>query len=134
MINTYCKNDTSNGGFFNDLTVEILQDGNYIIPANIQLSEPLDRCKMYQTIEFTFEPTTGTAIRIIGTAGGINSFTTILELEAQGSVIVDTSYLGIFANHWLKVADDQAMDINNDDLINFIDFAELANKWQKKYS
>jgi hypothetical protein len=41
---------------------------------------------MYQTITFNFAPTVGRAIRIVGKPGGTQSFTTILELEAQGDI------------------------------------------------
>jgi len=84
-INTYYKNDDANGGFFEDLTVEILRDGQFIEPANLQTSESLDRYKMYQAIEFTFADTVGDAIRITGTPGGRDKFTTIMELQAEGS-------------------------------------------------
>lgn len=83
-VNTYYKVDSAKGGFFSDLTVQIFRDGNYITPANLQMSPVLDRYKMYQHITFTFAPTVGDAIRIIGTPGGTDSFTTIMELEAEG--------------------------------------------------
>ncbi len=88
---------------------------------------------MYQNITFTFAPTTGTAIRIIGTGGGTKSFTTIMELQAEGSVIVDITYLAIFADYWLNTPDDPAMDINSDGTINFVDFIHLASEWQGNY-
>ena len=85
-INDYYKNDDAQGGFFENLTVEILRDGKYIQPAELQMSPALDRYEMYQTITFTFAPTVGNAIRIIGTPGAVQGFTTILELEAQGDI------------------------------------------------
>lgn len=85
-INTYIKNDSSNGGFFEDLTVEILSDGEFVSPADLQMTPELDRCKMYQEIAFNFAPTVGSAIRIIGHAGGKLSYTTIMELEAYGEL------------------------------------------------
>ncbi|MFC1675886.1 ADP-ribosylglycohydrolase family protein [Planctomycetota bacterium] len=85
-INTYYRDDNPRGGFFTDLTVEVLRDGSYITPANLQLSEALDQYKMYQQIDFSFSPTVGDAIRIIGPPGGSSSYTTIMELEAQGSL------------------------------------------------
>ncbi len=85
-INNYYRHDNARGGFFDDLTVEILRDSRYIEPANLQMAPPLDRFKMYQTINFSFSPTVGDAIRIIGTPGGTESFTTIMELEAQGDI------------------------------------------------
>ena len=85
-INTYCRNDTARGGYFENLTVEILRNGHFISPANLQLSEPLDRFKMYQAITFDFAPTVGDAIRIVGAPGGSLEFTTIMELEVYGQV------------------------------------------------
>ncbi len=77
------------GGFFEDLTVQVLQDGQYVEPADLQMSPPLDRFQMYQTITFSFAPTVGEAVRIIGTPGGSKRFTTILELEVDGELLED---------------------------------------------
>ncbi|MHC4752159.1 MAG: hypothetical protein ACYTFW_20090, partial [Planctomycetota bacterium] len=85
-INTYYRNDSAKGGFFKDLTVEIIQDGKLIIPANLKMSPALDRFKMYQAITFSFAPTVADAIRIIGTPGGTQGYTTIMELEVGGSL------------------------------------------------
>ena len=85
-INDYYRDDNAKGGFFDDLTVEILRDSKYIEPANLQMTPVLDRFKMYQEINFSFAPTAGDAIRIIGTPGGTRRFTTIMELEAQGDI------------------------------------------------
>jgi len=85
-INTYYKNDDAQGGFFEDLTVEIMRDGQFIVPADLQISPDLDRFKMYQTVVLTFAPTVGDAIRIIGSPGGTQRFTTIMELEAYGDI------------------------------------------------
>jgi len=86
QINTYYKDDDPEGGFFESLTVEIGRDGRFIIPANLGMSPALDRHKMYQKITFRFLPTVGDAIRIIGTAGGTQHYTTIMELEAGGDL------------------------------------------------
>jgi len=85
-LNTYYREDEPLGGFFEDLTVQVLQDGQYVEPADLQMSPPLDRFQMYQTITFSFAPTIGEAIRIIGTPGGSRRFTTILELEVDGEL------------------------------------------------
>jgi len=69
-----------------DLTVEILRDGRYVKPGNLQMTPALDRFKMYQTITFDFASNVGQAIRIIGTPGGTEGFTTIMELQAQGHI------------------------------------------------
>ena len=86
-INEYYRDDESIGGFFEDLTVQVLQDGEYVEPAALQMSPSLDPFEMYQTITFTFAPTVGRAIRIVGTAGGSRQFTTVLELEVDGRLI-----------------------------------------------
>jgi len=86
-INTYYRDDEPLGGFFHDLTVQVLQDGQYIEPANLRMSPALDPLQMYQTVTFTFAPTIGRAVRIIGTPGGSRRFTTILELEVDGRLI-----------------------------------------------
>jgi hypothetical protein len=61
---------------------------------------------MYQKITFTFAPTVGDAIRIRGTPGGTLGYTTIMELEVEGS-----------------------LDPNADNIVNFLDFGELASNW-----
>ncbi|UCG55662.1 MAG: ADP-ribosylglycohydrolase family protein [Phycisphaerales bacterium] len=85
-INDYHKDDDSLGGFFEDLTVEVLRHGRWVEPAALQMTPALDRLKMYQTIAFDFPPIVGEAIRVIGTPGGARGFTTIMELEAQGQI------------------------------------------------
>jgi len=78
--------DPPKGGFFEELTVEIRRDGRFIEPANLSMAPQLDAFSIYQRITFTFAPTVGDAIRIIGTPGGTQGFTTIMELEAQGDI------------------------------------------------
>ena len=86
-INTYYKDDANaRGGFFNDLTVEILRDGQFVEPAQLQMTPELDRYQMYQTISFSFAPTVGDGIRIIGRPGGTESYTTIMELAVGGDI------------------------------------------------
>lgn len=86
-LNTYYREDEPAGGFFEDLTVQIFQNGEYVEAADLRTSPPLDRFQMYQTITFEFAPTIGEAIRIIGTPGGSKHFTTILELEIEGDLL-----------------------------------------------
>lgn len=105
-INTYYKDDDPEGGFFEDLTVEIIRDGEPVVPHSLQSFPELDRFKMYQKITFTFAPTVGDAIRIRGTPGGTLGYTTIMELEVEGS-----------------------LDPNADNIVNFLDFGELASNW-----
>ena len=84
-INNYYRDDEARGGFFNDLTVQVLRDGRFITPANLEMT-PLDRYQMYQPITFDFAPTVGDAIRIIGSPGGTYRYTTIMELQVEGDV------------------------------------------------
>jgi ADP-ribosylglycohydrolase len=97
-INEYYADDQSLGGFFEDLTVQVLRNGVYVEPAGVRMSPGLDRFQMYQTITFTFKPTVGEAVRVIGTPGGSRRFTTILELEVRGELYdgprVDTVMIG----------------------------------------
>jgi len=85
-INTYYKDDQAQGGFFQDLRVEVRRAGRFIAPADLQMLPALDQHKMYQKIVFTFLPAVGDAIRIIGTPGGTQRYTTIMELEAGGGL------------------------------------------------
>jgi hypothetical protein len=85
-INTYYKDDDPEGGFFEDIRVEIMRHGQLITPANLEVCPALDRFKMYQKIMFGFSPTVGDAIRVIGTPGGTLGYTTIMELEAGGDL------------------------------------------------
>jgi hypothetical protein len=88
-LNTYYRQDIPLGGYFEDLTVQIRRDGQYIEPTDLQQLADLDRFQMYQAIGFRFAPTVGDAIRIVGTAGGSKRFTTILELEVEGDLCED---------------------------------------------
>jgi hypothetical protein len=85
-INTYYRNDDPEGGFFEDITVEIIRDGEPVVLHNLITSPELDRFQMYQKITFTFAPTVGEAICIRGTPGGTLGYTTIMELEVGGSL------------------------------------------------
>lgn len=77
------------GGHFENLAVQIRHDGQYSEPADLTVSEDLDRFRMYQAIRFRFTPTIGDAIRIVGAPGGSKRFTTILELEVEGDLCED---------------------------------------------
>jgi len=130
-INNYITVDDLYGGYFEDLTVEILKAGKWVTPTNIQMSEDLDKLKMYQEITFTFDPDYGTAIRIIGTPGGTKSFTTIMELQAQGHTIESLGLykLNQLASYWLTAPDDPSMDINDDGIINLVEFDALVSEF-----
>ncbi|MCX5673614.1 MAG: PEP-CTERM sorting domain-containing protein, partial [Planctomycetota bacterium] len=74
------------GGYFQNLMVEVGRDGIFVPVRGLALSEPLDPYAAYQRIEMTFDPAVGDAVRIRGNAGGTRQFTTIVELEAHGSL------------------------------------------------
>jgi autotransporter-associated beta strand protein len=74
------------GGYFLNLIVEIGRNGVFAPAGNLVLSEPLDPFAYYQEITITFDSAVGNAIRIRGTAGGTEQFTTITELEAFGGI------------------------------------------------
>jgi len=136
-INTYYRDDDPEGGFFEDLTVEIIRDGEPLVPINLMSSPELDRFQMYQKITFTFAPTVGDAIRIRGTPGGTLGYTTIMELEVEGrlnpnlhdSAFVDFRDLSLLSSYWLKSPDQTGLDTNADNVVNFADFAEFASNW-----
>jgi autotransporter-associated beta strand protein len=74
------------GGYFLNLIVEIGRNGVFAPAGNLVLSDPLDAFAYYQQITMTFDAAVGNAIRIRGTAGGSEQFTTITELEAFGNI------------------------------------------------
>jgi ADP-ribosylglycohydrolase len=87
-INSNPRTDPPKGGWFEDLTVEVGRNGEFAEVANLTLSEELDPYKYFQIIELTFDPAVGDAIRIRGTAGGTREFTSIVELEAWGQILL----------------------------------------------
>jgi hypothetical protein len=139
-VNTYPPVDSAVGGFFTDLVVEIGHQGSFTPVGNLQLSEPLDRCKFYQIIELTFDPADGDAVRIRGTAGGSAEFTTILELEAYGAVFqpgdatldgnVNSADLSDLVGNWKKTGMDWTQgDFGGDGVINSADLSDLVAYW-----
>jgi len=144
QINVYYRDDDPTGGYFEDLTVEIIRDGEPEVPHNLMSTPDLDRFQMYQKITFTFSPTVGDAIRIRGIPGGTLGYTTIMELEVggsldpsspgifgdvDGSAFVDSKDLSLLASHWLNAPAETGLDINGDNIVNFVDFAEFASNW-----
>lgn len=85
-INTNPRMVLPYGGFFTDLTVEVFRDGQWGAVTGLAFSEALDPNAYYQKIEMTFNPVSGSAVRIRGNAGGSEQFTTIVELEAYGAM------------------------------------------------
>ncbi len=85
-INANPRTSPPYGGFFTDLTVEVLRGGQWQAVTGLAFSEALDPNAYYQTIEMAFDPIVGSAVRIRGNAGGTEQFTTIVELEACGAM------------------------------------------------
>lgn len=94
-INRYYADDEPRGGYFEDLTVQVGRDGQYVEPADLDMSADLDRFQMYQTIAFGFAPTVGDSVRIIGTPGGSERYTTILELAVEGELYEGPRVAGV---------------------------------------
>jgi len=72
------------GGYFTTLTVETRRAGAWSVPPELHQNEPLDKFRPFQIIAFDFASRWCAAVRVRGTAGGTEQFTTILELEAYG--------------------------------------------------
>jgi len=139
-INGFPSSDAAKGGFFTDLIVEVGSGGTWTAVSNLQFSEALDRCEFYQAIELTFDPADGDAVRIRGTAGGTDEFTTILELEAYGAIyqpgdanldgVVGTGDLALMASSWLAAGKTWGDgDFNGDGLVGTGDLALMASNW-----
>ena len=84
------------GGYFTDLTVEVLRSGLWVPVLNPTVTSPLDPFVYFQSIDITFTPIIGEAIRVVGSAGGQKPFTSLTELEVFGIVPEPTS-LSLFA-------------------------------------
>lgn len=89
------------GGYFTDLTVEVRQVGVWQPVAGLTLSEPFDPFAFYQVITLDFAALPGDAVRIRGTAGGRDEYTSILELEVHGARLGDADADGdVDADDW----------------------------------
>ncbi|MBN2842652.1 MAG: ADP-ribosylglycohydrolase family protein [Sedimentisphaerales bacterium] len=108
-INNNYSTDIRKGGYFEDISVEVLVNDIFMPVTDLKLSEPLEKENYYQVINLSFEPMKGNAIRIIGKPGGSETFTTILELEVWGSI-----YNG---------------DLDNNAIVDIADFATLAQSY-----
>lgn len=68
------------GGYFTDLIVEVFRNGGWVEVEGLSLSEALDPYAYFQSIELSFDPITGEAIRVVGTAGGQRPYTSLTEI------------------------------------------------------
>ncbi|UCD29438.1 MAG: hypothetical protein JSV03_02850, partial [Planctomycetota bacterium] len=75
------------GGYFTTLTVEAHTPSGWVPADNVILSEPLDPYAYYQIIDLDFDSIWGDGIRIRGSAGGTQEFTSIVELVVHGAMI-----------------------------------------------
>ena len=141
-INGNPKTTPPRGGYFEDLTVEVGDDGVFTEVTGLALSEPLSAFDYYQHIALTFDAATGDAVRIRGSAGGTWEFTSIVELEAFGTIpgwltgdATHDGHVNIFdlaalANHYgspdAGLADG---DFNLDGVVDVFDLALLANHY-----
>jgi len=56
----------------------------------------------------------------------------IIAGDLTGDLIVDTKDLAIFSNNWLVIKTPHSEpDFNNDGIVNFKDFAMMAQSWAK---
>lgn len=130
---------TPRGGYFTDLTVEVRRSGTFVAVSNLHFSEPLDPYKYFQTIELSFDPADGEAIRIRGTAGGTYQFTSIVELEAYGPALtgdanrdgmVDQADYTVWYNHYgLSGALWSEGDYNRDGQVDQADYTLWYNNY-----
>lgn len=71
------------GGYFEDLTLQIRQNGVWIEPDYVTVLEPYEGedSESFVTYTIVFYATTGNAIRVIGTPGGNRSFISVANLR-----------------------------------------------------
>lgn len=138
-INANPRTNLPYGGFFEDLTVEVLRDGQWQAVTDLAFSEALDANAFYQAIEMTFDPITGQAVRIRGNAGGSWQFTTIVELEVDGAMgvagdcdedgLLDHDDLMTFAANIGGPGQWSDGDFNFDGMIDAADYIAMKRSW-----
>lgn len=136
-INADPRVATPQGGYFTDLTAEVHTDQGWVSAQGVTLSEPLDPYASFQVIDIGFDSVWGDGIRIRGTGGGTQEFTSIIELVAHGALVpadfngdlyVDDGDLAIFAACWSGPAVVQAdlscrfADLDGDEDVDGADF------------
>jgi ADP-ribosylglycohydrolase len=133
-INTYYRHDQARGGWFEDLSAQVLRRGQWLEPADVHISPGLDRFRMYQQITLSFAPTVGEGVRIIGTPGGTDRFTTIMELEAEGQLYEGPHVTDIIIGDgaepptdvfYLIIEFDESVTLSDDD-IELLHFADTT--------
>ncbi len=138
-INADPRLDEPRGGFFLDLIVEVGRDGVFAPVSGLSLSEPLDPFSFFQVIELDFDRAIGDAVRIRGTAGGTKEFTSIVELEAFGLLLVpgdanadglvDDRDLSLLLAHWGQAGPWEQGDFDANGTIDDADLNLLLSRW-----
>lgn len=74
------------GGFFNNLTVQVRQNGNWVTVSGLTTTPayPPNNNVNFETYKLNFTPITGDAIRIDGAPGGASYFISVGELQVFG--------------------------------------------------
>jgi hypothetical protein len=85
-INSDPNDSQPHGGYFTQLGVEVLQDGQWVQVDSLQMDQELNPLEFFQTIELSFEAIEGSAIRLVGQAGGLRPYTSATEIEVYGVV------------------------------------------------
>ncbi len=140
-INGNPRVDPPLGGLFEDITVEVFRDGAWCEVGGLSLSEALDANAHYQTIEMTFDAVATSLIRVRGTAGGLQEFTSIVELEAHGAMgvagdcdedsLLEHADLTTFAANYGGPGQWSAGDFNFDGQIDASDYVAMKRSWRE---
>lgn len=98
----------SDGGWFNDLKVQVRQNQSWVDVAGVSVSPNYPNnssAGSNTTYTFTFPDTWGDGIRIIGTPGGTQHFTSIAELavhyaNGSGPTTITDDFNGPLGSQW----------------------------------
>lgn len=74
------------GGWFDSLTLQVLQGGSWIDVPSVTVTPPYARNngRGYEQFEFAFPAITGSGLRLFGRPGGLADFISVGELEVYG--------------------------------------------------
>ncbi len=142
-INSDPHDSEPKGGYFTDLAVEVFAGGQWTEVRNLSLSESLDTFVYFQSIELTFDPINGEAIRVTGPAGGVKPYTSLSELEVfcptgPGDVnkdgTVDTEDLAVLLQNFDTAQEGwEYGDLVDNDFVDCEDLASLLQNWGASY-
>ncbi len=73
------------GGWFDSFTFQVRRLGDWVTVSNLQTSPPYsgELAPSYERFDFSFDPSAGNAIRILGVPGGVLEFLTIAEFRVM---------------------------------------------------